>query len=134
MIRRTVLSMITMWAMTTAAVAASPVGRWVAVEIGGLPVARGVETSFALDADGRVSGRGGCNRYGGDARLGPGSIAFGPLMATEMACPRPEMDQESRFFQAMASVATWRLDDGRLVLGDGAGRPVVVFAPARSGD
>lgn len=133
MLRRAGLSVITVLAMTTAVAAASPAGRWVAVEIGGQPVARGVETSFELDGGGRVSGRGGCNRYGGAARLGADTLAFGPLMATEMACPRPEMDQESRFFQAMAKVATWRLDAGRLVLGDGEGRPVVVFAPARPG-
>ena len=126
--------------MTAAAVlfagvadAASPVGRWVAVEIGGLPVARGVETTLELDGAGRASGNGGCNRYGGEVRLGDGSIGFGPTAATEMACPRPQMDQENRYFQALERAAGWRIDGDRLMLVDARGGAVVILLRQRRG-
>lgn len=117
-----------------AAAAASPIGRWRAVEIDGLPTVPGVETTFELDAEGRVSGRGGCNRYGGDATVGDGAITFGPMMATEMACPPPSMDQEGRYFRALSGVASWRIAGDRLVLAERDGRPRVVFRPAPVGD
>ena len=41
-------------------------------------------------ADGRISGSGGVNTYGGPCRLGPGNaFSAGPVSATEMAGPEP---------------------------------------------
>ena len=126
-----VMAMAAAFTLSGTADAAAPNGRWLAVEIGGMPSARGVETTFELDGSGRVSGQGGCNAYGGPVTLGDGRIGFGPLMATKMACPGPEMDQESRYFQALGRASGWRLEGGRLVLVDARGKVVVAFVPLR---
>ena len=111
--------------------AASPAGRWIATEIGGLPVARGVETTLDLDVEGGVSGRGGCNAYGGRATIREGAVEFGPMRATRMACPAPETDQEGRFHRALTRAASWRLDGDRLELVDRDGGTVARFLRRR---
>lgn len=102
--------------------------RWRAEEVGGRAVAEGVQSTLVFDRAGRVSGSGGCNRFSGPVEVGAGSIRFGALAATRMACPPPGMEQEDRYFAALARSERWRVDaDGRLVLMDAAGGPVVVF-------
>jgi len=96
--------------------AASPHGAWLAEDIAGATVPAGVATTLEIAADGAVSGSGGCNRYRGRAELGAGTIAFSPLAATRMACPGPAMEQEGRFFAALAAARRFRIEDGRLVL------------------
>lgn len=91
-------------------------GAWVAEEIGGAAVAEGVATTLEVGADGAVSGSGGCNRFRGRAELGAGTIAFSPLASTRMACPGPAMEQEGRFFAALAAARRFRIEGGRLVL------------------
>jgi putative lipoprotein len=118
-------------AMAGAAAAASPVGRWVAVEIGGVPVARGVETTLDLDLEGNVSGKGGCNRYGGRATVGDGTIGFGMMQATQRACQPPAGDQEGRFHRALTRATGWQVDGDRLVLTDAGGKPLARFLRAR---
>lgn len=113
-----------------AAAAPTPVGHWRAVEISGTPTAAEVETTLEIAADGKVSGNGGCNRYGGTATLGDGTIGFGPTMATRMACPDPAMGQEQRLFAGLEKAARWRFDDGGLVLLDRSGGVVARFTRA----
>ncbi|WP_333821534.1 META domain-containing protein [Pinisolibacter sp.] len=131
MIRRATTAAALLFALTTAAGAASPVGRWIATEIGGQPVARGVETTLDLDLDGNVSGHGGCNRYGGTASAEGDTIRFGMMQSTRMACPAPEMHQESRFHQALFRARGWRLEADRLDLLDEAGGTVARFLRRR---
>ncbi len=132
MMARSILALLLIAAAVAPAQAAgaSPVGRWRAVEISGAPVAAGVETTLELEAGGKVSGNGGCNRFGGTATLGDGSIGFGPTMATRMACPEPAMAQEQRFFEMLEKAARWRLEGGGLVLLDRAGGALARFTRA----
>jgi heat shock protein HslJ len=59
----------------------------------GEPVPDGVNIYLAVDGD-KVSGQGGCNRYMGSISNGdaPGTLKFGPLAMTRMAC-NPPADQ-----------------------------------------
>ena len=111
--------------------ASTPVGRWSAIEIAGRPVARGVASTLEITAEGGVSGRGGCNRYSGTARVGPGTIAFGALRSTMMACDGPGMGQERRFHSALSHAAAWRIEGDRLVLVDAAGQTVLRLGRGR---
>ena len=131
MITRATVTASLLLALTGAASAASPVGRWIATEIGGIPVARGVETTLDLDVDGNVSGHGGCNRYGGRASAEGDTIHFGMMQSTRMACPAPEMNQESRFHQALFRAGAWRLEADRLELLGEDGKPVARFLRRR---
>jgi heat shock protein HslJ len=71
-----------------------------------------------------ASGSSGCNQFSGDVSVsgsGPDlEIRFGPLSATEMACPGPAMGLESRYLAALDTVRTATVSDDTLTLtGDG---------------
>jgi heat shock protein HslJ len=52
----------------------------------------------------RIGGRGGCNQYFANVERGaaPGAVTIGPIGATRMACPEPQMSIESRYLGALA--------------------------------
>jgi len=107
--------------------------QWVAEDISGQGIADGVESTLSIDANGRASGLGGCNRYFGDVTFADGTIEFGPLGSTRMACPEAAMDQEQRFFAALAASRSYRQDDltGLLYFQDEAGDDVLRFRRMR---
>ena len=74
----------------------------------------------------RVSGSGGCNRFGGSFTLAADRLRLGALAATEMACPQG-MAQEAAFFQQLSRVARHRIDGERLTLLDETGQPLAVL-------
>ncbi len=59
------------------------------------------EAWMAFKADGVVSGLGGCNQFNGGYTEGVGSLRFGPLASTRMACPEPQMTAETELFKAL---------------------------------
>ncbi len=106
----------------TADAPASPVGpAWVVEDIGGRGVVDRARTDLVLSPEGRAAGHGGCNRFTGGYTLDGASLRFGALAATRMACAPALMDQERRFFAAMAEVRGWRFEQGRLLLTDAGG-------------
>ena len=94
---------------------------WIAQEIDGYAVVDRVQSTLELGADAQAGGTGGCNRYRTSAKLGDGTIELGPIAATRMACPPAAMDQERRFFTALAGVRRYEFDRGVLVLRDADG-------------
>lgn len=54
--------------------------------IGGTPVAGSRPVTISFGEDGRVSGFGGCNRFGGSFKETNGKLTFGDLISTMMAC------------------------------------------------
>lgn len=59
------------------------------------------EAWMAFKADGVVSGLGGCNQFNGGYTEKAGSLRFGPLASTRMACPEPQMSVETDLFKAL---------------------------------
>ena len=105
--------------------------RWLAEDIRGGGVIDRVQTVLEIAVDGAISGSGGCNAMLGTAIIAGDTIAvFGAIASTRMACPRDVMEQESKFFAALRSTRTWRIDWPRrkLALLDADGKPVVLFA------
>lgn len=101
---------------------------WVAEQIDRVGVLENVRSTMSIDADGRVSGRGGCNSYSGAVDITGAAIRFGPLASTRMACAPPVGSQEQRFFSALASVRRYGFTpEGRLVLYGENGSEVVTF-------
>ncbi len=95
---------------------------WRLRDLAGQPAA--AEAWIGFKADGAAAGQGGCNRFTGGYRQGPGTLGFTPLAATRMACPEPMMRTEADFFAALDAtrdaVATHLLlalfdADGRLL-------------------
>ena len=89
---------------------------WRAETIMGRPVIDASASTITFEADGRVYGGGGCNRYFGSSTVAGARIAFGQLGATRMACAEALMDQETRFFQALQRAERWTIDEDGLLL------------------
>ncbi len=100
---------------------------WIVEEVGGWPVAGGVEPKLVVNPDGKVSGHAGCNGFFGSVIIDGEAISFGNLGATRMACPEPAMSQEDNLLRALDSTRGYRLLDGSLVLLDGDGDALVRF-------
>lgn len=92
------------------------------------PAAPAVETSLTFGKDGIVRGSVGCNSFSGDYTVGNGTISFGALASTEMACEEPLMQQESAVFQLFTNLAVYKIEGNLLVITSSSGENAVVFA------
>ena len=99
-------------------------GPWLVEDING----GGVIDAARLDltfADGRVSGKSGCNSYGGDWQQNAATIKLGPFRVTRMACAPAVMVMEGKFLAALEAVtivsfeksgaALLKAPDGRVI-------------------
>jgi putative lipoprotein len=104
---------------------------WLAEDIGGRGVIDNAQTTITFDAEGRVAGSGGCNRYFGPVTIEGSAISFGDIGATRMACVPALMDQEQKFFGALAATRSYRFDDpgNKLVFLGEDGTMLVRFSP-----
>lgn len=105
-------------------------GRWLAEDIGGGGVIDRLQTTLEIAADGRFSGMGGCNRYGGQMHFEGETIGFGPAAATRMACQPSAMAQEAKLFEMLPKVKgfSYDKDTRKLALLDGKGEALATFA------
>jgi heat shock protein HslJ len=105
---------------------------WRLTTLNGQDVLHDVKVTVAFGDDGRVTGSGGCNNYFSPYEIEENNIAIGPVGATMMACPDPISQQETAFFVALDSVATYELEVEQLVLQDTNGQGVATFAPVKT--
>ena len=99
---------------------------WSFVSIDGAPVAADRPAELMFDAD-RMSGSAGCNRFGGGYAIRDGLLVAGPMMATLMACPGPEMEQERVFFELLKAPAGIGFPaDGTMILTGKDGKTAVL--------
>ena len=96
--------------------AADLVGVWLLEDLGGRGVMDRVQTTIAFDAEGRVAGSGGCNRFTGSYTFEDGRLAFGPMAGTKMMCAEAVMDQEDRFHDALADLERITIDGDSLLI------------------
>lgn len=108
--------------------------QWHFVALRDKPIPDGVHATLRFDDRGRVSGRGGCNSYGGTFLSGnDGTLHFGQMMSTRMACLQPAgaMETEHGVLQALNDTAHARVQDGGMTLLDVTG---TALATLRAGD
>lgn len=74
--------------------------QWVLVDVNGAPM-NAAKTTLRFGAASKVSGNGGCNDYNGAVRMHTGTVMFGPIQTTRMACAPPIMEQETKYFDAL---------------------------------
>ncbi len=91
-----------------------------------VPVPEGVVVT-ARFIDGRVAGRGGCNRYSAGYTLDGDSLSIGPVASTLMACPEPAASLETAFLSALGRTATYATDSTTLTLADSSGSTILTF-------
>ncbi|TDQ62203.1 META domain-containing protein [Phaeovulum veldkampii] len=82
-------------------------GGWRVTAIAGAPVPTGAEVTIERPDSRGISGRAGCNRYGGQISATGARLKIGPLMATEMFCV-DLMTVEQAFFAALDQVDSAR--------------------------
>ena len=102
---------------------------WNLVEIDGMAILpdSGVSLKFA---DGQASGSAGCNSYSGEYKVGTGgSIEFGMMAWTLMACMEPEglMEQETAYMRALGEVVIFNLSGEELTMQNESGSVLLVF-------
>jgi putative lipoprotein len=103
-------------------------GAWVAEDIDGAGVIDNAQSTLEFTANGRVAGRGGCNRYGGSVKTSGDSILMSEIFSTKMACAPALMDQETRYLAALQAVRSYRMEGPTLVLVDATGKPRLRFS------
>ncbi|MEM7178337.1 MAG: META domain-containing protein [Pseudomonadota bacterium] len=108
----------------------SILGEWEVFEIFGQPIEGGRVPALSIAQDGGVAGTGSCNRFNGRAQTGSGTIAFGPVAATQMACPDPLGTQERAFFDALSRVAGFEVHQRSIAMTDDSGAVLLRLAPA----
>lgn len=102
---------------------------WAPLEVAGSALPDDVEVFIQFGGDGRVSGSGGCNRFGGTYRQNEHDLSFGPLAATKMACEAPLGDVEAAVFTALDRVAyAEEPEPGRLSLFDADGALLMILS------
>jgi putative lipoprotein len=100
---------------------------WIAEDIDGGGVIDNAHSTIMFEADGKLSGSGGCNNFSGQAKVDGYKMEIGPLAATQRACVPALSDQEQKFFQAITNTRSFEIDEGRekLILKDSSGAPIV---------
>ncbi len=105
---------------------------WLAEDIEGHGVIDDAQSTLRISKDGRAGGMGACNNFFSAASVSDATIKVEVMGATMMMCPPAVMDQEKRFFDALAKARTFRFEsDGKLTFVDKDGRAILRFA--RSG-
>lgn len=79
------------------------------------------------EAEKKVNGRGGCNRFFGNYNMDGDKLKFSPIGATRMACP--DLQTESEFFRVLETVDAYSIKEGLLSL-KSKGNVVAVFFKA----
>jgi putative lipoprotein len=98
---------------------------WSVTSIGGKPVLPATKLTFAIAADHRAGGHGGCNNYFTEASFADEPLSFGPLAGTKMACAPEVMAQEAALFAALEATTNYRQAANSLQLLDAAGIALV---------
>jgi heat shock protein HslJ len=82
----------------------------------------------------RIVGFGGCNRMFGGYLLSGEQLKFDQVGATKMACvDAGRMQLEDGYFQMLARVAGWKIEDTTLTLLDAGGTPLASFSASAPG-
>lgn len=74
---------------------------WLLEDNGGRGVLDNVQATLGFLPDGRVAGRGSCNRFTGSVTIEGARLSFTPLATTMMACPPAVMEQERTYLAAL---------------------------------
>ena len=104
---------------------------WLAEDIRGGGVIDNAQSTIKIDAAGKVTGSGACNRLFGTARIAGGTVAFGSMGTTRMACPPAVMNQEQKFLAALADTRTFRFQDATLHFYGNDGTELIRFTQLR---
>ncbi len=122
-------------ACATAGSDQSPIGsatlpgtEWALISLTGDTLIEGTQITLRF-GEASLEGSAGCNTYSSSYTESEGSLRLSDLYWTEMGCLEPEgiLDQEIAYLNALNTVASYRVDAGRLELYDEVGTQILVF-------
>lgn len=90
------------------------------------PAVDGIETNIEFGTDGLVKGNMGCNGFGGDYKQDGSQLTFGAIMSTMMACPEPQMSQETISLSILNGTVDFQMNGDKLTI-DGAGGNQIIL-------
>ncbi|MEV0177056.1 META domain-containing protein [Streptomyces sp. NPDC050803] len=88
----------------------------------------GVEPHLTLAEDGSVSGNYGCNTFRGEAVVKNGTIDFGRLSSTKMACEGPARETELKLIDILSGKVSYQQKDKSLTITAASGDGLVAHA------
>ena len=96
---------------TTSPASGSLVGTsWHLVDLHGRGALENAAVTLEFPEEGRVAGKGSCNRYFGPVVIKGQSITFGAVGSTMMMCPEEVMNQERDFFRALETAERYEIN------------------------
>ena len=122
---------------TTAAQSASPEAMagglvdtaWSLTSVGDTPVASASDADILFTVS-EAAGFAGCNRFMADYTSDAvSSLTFGPIATTMRLCDDAANAFEQSYLAALATVASYAIDDGGLTLSDASGETVLTYVP-----
>lgn len=97
--------------------------QWQVHSIDGEAVVKNSTVLLQFPEEGRIAGTSGCNRFFATVTIEGNAIAVGKAGATQMACPKPLMQQERQFLQALSAVTQINIaTDDELIISDAQGK------------
>ncbi|MGO4635513.1 META domain-containing protein [Streptomyces sp. 2RAF24] len=87
-----------------------------------LPAGSEGKAKLTFGKDGRLTGSLGCNRVTAPARISGGTITLGAIATTRMICTGPQMDLETKLYEALDGPLGYRLDHRTLTVTDADGQ------------
>jgi len=104
--------------------------QWVAtiMPVGKTTVQNPERYTILLTDNGKVQARFDCNRGGGDYKISPGRLSFGPLSSTRMACPPDSLD--GPFMKDLQRASSFFVENGKLYLELPVDSGTMCFRPA----
>lgn len=103
---------------------------WTLTQIDGAAVDASVGATLTFSADGKATGVGGCNGFGGSYSTSGTNVTFSELVSTEMACIGPKMDVETQYLGALQGTDSFSLSGDALVI-SGANGVKLTFAKSQ---
>ncbi len=101
---------------------------WSLRALNGQPALEGITAGLIFGEGDSLSGKTGCNSFSTTYQTDGNKITIGPAASTMMACPQPQMDQESAFLSALANAKTYNVQGTILNLLDADGTTIAAFA------
>jgi putative lipoprotein len=88
----------------------------------------GSDVTLEFGEDDFAGGSGGCNSYGTQYQVTNGSVSFGEIESTLIAClEEGVMEQESAYFNALHTVGEFEMMEDELLIRYNDGGSVLIF-------
>jgi heat shock protein HslJ len=89
---------------------------WRLENLGGAGVIEGTEATLEFPEEGRVVGRGSCNRFFAIVAVEGDTIRFSGIGSTRMACAEPLSTQEAKYLKALESAERFAIEGDELLI------------------